>query len=150
MCTHKYIYIILFLYYYFTHIITPHRNYFFATTTHHYRIISCVALSFGYLPLPKQHCFTFYHWNHPFAMMYTNKYIHLILLLYFLVFFSASTSPYLQLCALLYILYIIVDSPPHLFIRNHHPPLPHNIVRRNLCCTHPTLTTMLYLVMIAN
>ena len=58
MYSNKYNYIILF----FTHIITPHRNYFFATKTPHYRIISCVALSFVYLPLHKQHCFAFYHW----------------------------------------------------------------------------------------
>ena len=46
-------------------------------------------------------------------------------------------SCYVILCYIILLLYITSHSPPHLFIRNHHPPLPHSIVRRTLCCTYP-------------
>ena len=45
-----------------------------------------------------------------------------------------------------FFLYTTSHSPPHLFLRNHHPPLPHYIVRRNTASLSTLSQTILFVL----
>ena len=45
-----------------------------------------------------------------------------------------------------FFLYTTSHSPPHLFLRNHHPPLPHYTVRRNTVSLSTISQTILFVL----
>ena len=108
MFNNQYMYSILLLYYYFTYILTPHRNSLSQPPTI-ITIFSCVALICFTYPYPNNAVFPLTIVHHPFAIMYNNKYIYHILLLYLCYYTCYNVTNFIS-CVVLYV--VSTPSPP--------------------------------------